>query len=287
MKLCKCGCGTQISDDKKFVDTSHYWVWKRTQKHKPHAQKTNINIPDSTSKGHERVCNDTIIFNEDGDKKPSWIKRMFTRKLKEIQYPKKLLTTKEIRELKQKQEAENLTDEQKFLRFFGNLPVWTTKKPGFITQWRLGKESRHVVWVTPDPKIQDKEGFIPYNKELGLLQTDTGFWDTPVKDKGTIYLDAQKFAPLVNRKEYAAEFDIPEDLMNSEIGRAIAFAQLAQFKDVLKKLDSLKALLYIFGAITALAIIAAFLITYSDNKAIHDMAGQVGNMSRQMARINP
>lgn len=192
-------------------------------------------------------------------------------------WKKRGLTTKQIKEMKSSQPE--LTDEQKFLKFFGNLPKWTTKKPGWYKTWRLGDRLRHCVLVSRDPKTQDAELFLEYNKELGLLQSDTYFYDMPIKEKGTVFLDADKFGPLINRKDYSADFDIPEDFASSLLNRGIKFGQLAQFKAVLDKIDKMMIICWLLGGLLLLSIIVNILTVHSGNNAIHDLSGQVGNLT--------
>jgi hypothetical protein len=217
-------------------------------------------------------------------KKSFWDRFKRSHKLHEG-IPKKLFSTDAIKD--SRITSLQLTDEQKFQRFFGNLPKWATKKPGFFQLRRLGKNFRHCVLVSDDPKEKDVECFIPYNKELGVLQTDTGYWDMPVKEKGTIYLHAKKFRPLVNGDDYSKEFDIPEDFATSLITRGIDFAQLAQFSAVLKQISSLKMFLWLFGIVTAIVIIGAVLIIHGYNTSLSTISVHMGNMSEQLKRINP
>ena len=196
---------------------------------------------------------------------------------------KNILKTNDIRALRS--EPINLTEDQKFKQFFMNLPKWTYKKPGIIEKWRLGTDYRHCVLVSSDPKMEDTEVFIPYNKELGLLHTDKMFYDMPIKEKGTVYLSIDKFRPLVNGDDYSKEFDIPEDFAISLLNRGIDFGQLAQFKDLINEIKTDRMIKLLCIGVTALALIALFLVVYSDNKAVKLLADQVGSMAATIQSI--
>jgi len=241
---------------------------KNLEVHKRYCKGKLLELTQKTQETFE--TKDNIVLNTNTPKaKESLFKRIFGKK--------KLLSTQEIREMRI--DTEKLTDEQKFQRFFGQLPKWVCKKPGFMEKYRLGTEIKHCVMVSRDPKKEDVELFIPYNKDLGLLQTDKSFWDMPVKEKGTIYLDADKFIPLINGSDYSKDFDIPEDFAVSLLNRGVDFGQLSQFKSLIDEIRADRLIKLVCIGVAVMAIIFALLVMYGENKAYYALADQVSNLS--------
>lgn len=210
------------------------------------------------------------------------VKNLLKREKKEekSRFPTKLLREQEIREQKSRNIISGLTDEQKFLQFFSTLPKWTHNKPGKIAyrlaKWRSGNfVMKHVVFVDEDG--ENKQAFIPYNQELGFLFTETGFYDVPLKDTETIFLDSKKFAPLVNRKDYKDEFEIPEDLANALINIGIGYGRLSQFKDLINEIKKTFMMNIISSIIVILAFLAIGYVMYADGQHYRAIADALNN----------
>lgn len=273
MTLCECGCGKEAKAGSTFLQ-GHYSRWLKGQK-----EITEEALSDST-RTPEKEKLPSVIKRFDG-----WLKQKLKKKSKE-----KLLTTSEIREMQIKQETESsLTCEQKYKRFFGNLKKWKDNKPGAFALWRMKRRYpdaiiKHVVFMDEDGDDY-KQAYIYYNRELGYLQTDDAFYDIPLKDTKTIFLDSKRFTPLVNRKNYRDDYDIPEDFAESLVSTGIFYARLTQLKDLMAEIKQMKivSILAIVGFILILIIL--FLTTYNANKTIKMMAENIGNMTEAIKTL--
>ena len=284
MTLCMCGCGQEVPEGKTWVNGGHAAKWRKTQKEilgENIINNEKINdIANAVDLVYKEETKNRVVNGYPKWKFWKWDMFKGYTKDKKAKFPGKLLTEQEIRELQAKQDLCGLTEEQKFLRFFSSLPKWTHNKPGNIAyrlaKWRSGKFIiKHVVFVDEDG--ENKQAFIPYNQELGFLFTETGFYDVPLKDTQTIFLDSKKFAPLVNRKNYKDEFEIPEDLANALINIGIGYGRLSQFKDLIneiKKTFMLNLLAYI---VVILALLAIGYVMYADGQHYKAIAEALNN----------
>ena len=314
MPQCKCGCGVEVSEGKTWVDGGHAARWRKDH---PNASKS---IESQDTRNEENPAPPSSILSTQEiqpSKKDSITKKYILislpilalgiltlifkntylltlfilsiiifgvwirSKKTNTTIPEKLLSTQQIKDMRI--DALQLTDIQKFHRFFGNLPKWTARKPGRLASWIIKTNNpntiiKHCVFV--DEAGEDKEAWIPYNKELGLLQSDTDFYDIPIKAGQTIWLDPAKFAPLVNRKQYKDEFDVPEDMANALINTGIGYGQLKGFKDLIAEFKNTKTVMW--GCVIAVIILGLmlFLSVYSENKAIHALSDSVTNLSK-------
>ena len=285
MTLCACGCGQEVTEGNKWVNGGHAAKWRKQNAGKttPMQEQKRVIMPPSTDVLY-KVLNHNKEDITKYKKWEFWKWGIFKRQPKEkkAKFPSRLLTENEIRELKSKQALDSITDEQKFLKFFSTLPKWTHNKPGNIAyrlaKWKSGNfVIKHVVFVDEDG--DNKQAFVPYNQELGFLFTDTGFYDVTLKDTQTIFLDSKKFAPLVNRKNYKDEFEIPEDLANALINIGIGYGQLSQFKALIaeiKKTFMLNLLAYI---IVILAFLAIGYVMYADGQHYKAVAEALNNLT--------
>lgn len=198
-------------------------------------------------------------------------------------FPSRLLSTQEIKDIKFNNPS-NLTDEQKFLRFFGNLPKWTEYKPGWfatkMAKWKTKADFTIKSCVFVDDEGKNKKCWIPYNPQLGLLFTENGFYDMPLKDVEPIFLDKTKFSPLVNRKNYKDEFDIPEDLAASLVNTGVGFGQMDKFKELIAKIDRLQIISIASIIMVVVVVIAVAYINYAQGEHYKSLANAVVNATR-------
>lgn len=247
MPKCKCGCGVEVSEGKEFLP-GHYAKWK--------AGQTMFKVLPT------EPIEPTLTITS----KKWW--QFWKRKQSKPSFPTKLLSEDEIRE--RQLITSTLTDEQKFLRFFGSLKKWTDNRPGRIKKWIAEKKTgnkfdvKHVVFVSEDGN--NHQAYIPYSPALGLLFTEDGYWDVPINGKEPVFIDKNKFAPLINRKKYSDDFDIPEDHAAALVNTAIRQGRLAQFDELIAKINqaiTIQTLSWIAVIMMAITIIA---ITYIQNK---------------------
>ena len=314
MGLCECGCGEETKPGKRFL-RGHY---SKTRK----GEKRTINSEISSLKDQEIIVplieqkeiNQTgeLITDSQLDKKDEQIiiesekpvppiieiekenktvVDTITPNINKKKMPVKLLSTDEIRKMHEESEIkkENLTDEQKFLRFFGNLPKWTEKKPGRIAKWLAQRKTgnkfdvKHVVFV--EEQGQHKQAYIPYNHELGFLFTENGYWDYPINDAEPIFLDKKLFMPLINRKNLMSEFDLSEDYAASLINTGIDYAQLSQFKEVIAEIKSLKTIYTLALIVIFVVVLAIVLVTYIQNKHYTEVASNMFNLTLAVNKL--
>lgn len=145
-------------------------------------------------------------------------------------------------------------------------------------------EVKHIVFVSEDGN--NRQAYIPYSSALGLLFTDDGYWDIPIDGKEPIFLDKNKFAPLINRKKYSDDFDIPEDHAAALVNTAIRQGRLAQFDELIAKINqaiTIQTLSWIAVITMGIVIIV---ITYIQNK--HYVAVEQGLFNlTQVVRAMP
>ena len=205
------------------------------------------------------------------------------KKPKTNKFPEKLLSTQGIKDIKLNNPVV-LTDEQKFLRFFGNLPKWTEYKPGWlatkIAKMKTKADFTIKSCIFVDDEGENKRCWIPYNTQLGLLFTDNGFYDMPIKDTEPIFLDKNKFSPLVNRKNYRDDFDIPEDLAASLVNTGVGYGQLDKFKELIAKIEQLKYVTYAAIIMVIVVVIAIAYINYAQGEHYKILATAVNNVTR-------
>lgn len=259
MNLCKCGCDAEVSEGKEFLP-GHYAKWKAAQS-KPVQEILTTKIEPLDIKNTVNLANP----------KKWW--QFWKPSQPKLQFPTKLLNNEEIQAKRfadSIKETSSLSDEQKFLKFFGSLPKWTANRPGKWAKWLAEKKTgnkfdvKHVVFVSEDGN--NKQAYIPYSQALGLFFTDDGYWDTTVDGKEPIFLDKNKFAPLINRKKYSDDFDIPEDHAAALVNTAIRQGRLAQFDELIAKINqaiTIQTLSWIAVITMGIVII---IITYIQNK---------------------
>lgn len=136
MKKCKCGCDGEVSEGKEFLP-GHYAKWKAAKVQLKQAQEISTLKPIE----NDPIENDPIEMRVPRLLSKKWW-QFWKRKQSKQPFPTKLLSDDKIRERQFITSKEILTDEQKFLRFFGNLKKWTENRPGRFTKWLAEKKNR-------------------------------------------------------------------------------------------------------------------------------------------------
>lgn len=168
---------------------------------------------------------------------------------------------------------DNRTDQDKFLDFFGHLPVWKPKKQGIVRKF-FGKGQQFKVCVFVADGKEPRIAYVPVDPSLKILKSpiDNRIFDKTI-DGDIAFYNADTFLPLVNSRPVDEIYDVPQHFAQSLYNGGLGEGQAGGLKDLTEQLRQQQFIQKALIAAVVIAALAMFLSTRSYGEAVAQITG--------------
>lgn len=195
----------------------------------------------------------------DAHPEPAQIKRKFwKRKQKQSDKPDIVLQP----------EQDSRTDEEKFLDFFGQLPVWIPPQQGKLSKlFGKGQQFKTCVFVADGEK--PKVAYVPFDPTLKILKSpkDNRIFDKTIHGDIAFY-NIDTYLPLINSRPVDEIYDVPQHFAQALYNGGLGEGQAGGLKSLIEQLRQQQLIQKALVVAVVIAALAMFLATRSYGEAV-------------------
>lgn len=166
-----------------------------------------------------------------------------------------------------------------YKNFFGKMPKFEAKPPGFFKKLLLKKGVEYKNFVFVDKDGCGEVAFLPYDVAKERVVVDkVGYW--PIKVKGeTIFLSKEKLLPLADAPDLS-RFQNSANYVWSVYNGGYQEGISQRFDELMDEINKDRIFKWICLAVAVLALVALAITSYTDGRTINALVS-VNNIQTQ------